>query len=333
MSFTRIRRVFVVFAVAASLAVGVSSTSASTSDDGPITASLQALIGSNANAIPEVSSGGIVAYLITITNTTGHTARNVTFTDTLDHGTFVRDDSMHCSGSGSSLTCDVGRLEPGTSFTVRVAFQAPTVSTTVTLDDSLDGTSSLKSHGSNSFSASGEVSVVPASDSLQSTYAFPSSSIDTAPLSATHLQSTGADMPSVLTSGFGTPVSVEDSIPNPPGGCPAPTCIPHPFVISIPDSETTGSSNPFIDPLTNELFPYTWTLELDPSLVPHGVTPQFVYHAPADDPSAYAQLPFCADSPVSLTTPICVDAVFFDHGSGDWVFTGRGIENGNWWGG
>jgi len=345
MDLTRFRRVAVVIAGITCLAVGASPTSATTSNPSPVGATVQTLLGFTTNAIPQVTSGDTVAYLITITNTSGNNASHVNFTDSVDQGaTFVSDDSASCSGSGSTMTCQVGQLAAGGIFKVRVAFQVPSVASTTTITNTLSGTLDPQTpNGTNNrvndtFSYTQPASVVAGSDSLESTYGFPGTVVKTKPISTTHLQNTEADLPSTLTSGFGTPAQVLDSIPNPAGGCAPPTCIPNPFFISIPDSETTA--NPFVDPVTQALFPYTWTLQLDPSLVsavsslmPKGFKPKFVYHAPASNPSAFVQLPSCTTSPVSLTTPICVVSVTQVQvkNTKTWVATGRGILNGNWW--
>lgn len=341
MNVRRFRRVAVVVAAIACLAVGASPTSATTTNPSPVGATVQTLLGFTTNAIPQVTSGDTVAYLITITNTSGNTASHVIFTDSVDQGgTFVSDDSAACSGSGSVMTCQVGQMAAGGTFAVRAAFKVPSVASTTTITNTVNGSldpqtpNNTNNRANDTFSATAPASIVAASDSLESTYGFPGTVVKTKPVSSTHLQNTEADLPSTLTSGFGTPTEVQDSIPNPSGGCAPPTCVPSPFFISIPDSETTGPGNPFINPVTQALFPFTWALQLDPSLLspmPKNFKPQFVYHAPAGNPSAFVKLPFCATSPVSLTTPICVNSVFQDKKTKIWFATGSGITNGNWW--
>jgi uncharacterized repeat protein (TIGR01451 family) len=341
MNLSRYRRAVVVLAGIACLAVGASPIGATTSNPSPVGGTVQTLLGFTTNTIPQVTSGDTVAYLINVANTSGNSANHVIFTDTVDQGAaFVSDDSPLCSGSGSTMTCAIGQMAAGASFSVRVAFKVPTVSATTTITNTLNGTLDPQTpNGTNSrvndtFSASASASVVAASDSLESTYGFPGTVVKTRPISATHLQNTEVDLPSTLTSGFGTPTEVVDALPNPSGGCALPTCIPNPFFISIPDSESPAT-NPFVDSVTNALFPYTWTIQFDPSLVSllNGKKLTAVYHAPASNPAAFTKLPLCANSPVSLTTPICVDQIFQDKRTKIWFATGRGLENGNWCGG
>jgi uncharacterized repeat protein (TIGR01451 family) len=341
MNMSRYRRILVVLAGIACLAVGASPTSATTTNPSPVSATVQTLLGFTTNTIPQVSSGDTIAYLIKVANTSGNAANHIVLTDSVDQGAvFVSDDSSLCSGSGSTMTCTTSQLAAGASFSVRVAFKVPTVSTTTTITNTLNGSldpqtpNSSNNRVNDTFQASALASVVASSDSLESTYGFPGTVVKTRPISSTHLQNTEADLPSTLTSGFGTPTEVEDSIPNPPGGCALPTCIPNPFFISIPDSENSAT-NPFVDPVTNALFPYVWTLQFDPSLVALLKTKKLtaVYHAPISNPAAFTKLPSCATSPVSLTTPICVDQIFQDKQTKIWYATGRGIQNGNWWGG
>jgi hypothetical protein len=238
------------------------------------------------------------------------------------------------------MTCTISQLAAGASLTVRVAFKVPSVSATTTITNSLNGSldpqtpNSSNNRVNDTFAATAPASVVASSDSLESTYGFPGTVVKTRPISSTHLQNTEVDLPSTLTTGFGTPAEVIDAQPNPAGGCALPTCIPNPFFVSIPDSENPAT-NPFVDPVTNALFPYVWTLQFDPSLVALLKTKKVgsVYHAPASNPAGFTKLPLCADSPVSSSTPICVDKIFQDKQTKIWYATGRGIQNGNFWGG
>lgn len=328
-----LKRFVILAASAAMLAVvGAAPTGAS---DPVITTTVQPLLGvSLPGVIPQVTAGQTIAYRITVTNGGGNTVSHVIFSDSAAIGTgsgaiaaaFVSDDSSLCSGSGATMTCSVGQMTVGASFSVRVAFTAPTTAGTLTntVKGSLDPqTPNETNHRqTDTFTGAADASVVAAGDSLTSTYGFPSKVIKTSPISATHLQFTETDLPGTLSNGFGTPVQVSEAGAGP---CPAPTCVPSTSQITIPDSEPVGGAinpkNPFVDPLTHALFPFTWQIQVDSSLVPNGVKPRYVYHDGV-------RLPACGA--VSLAQTICVSAVTQDKKTKVWTGTGFALENGSY---
>jgi hypothetical protein len=222
------------------------------------------------------------------------------------------------------MTCSLGQMNVGASFSVRVAFTAPANAGTLT--NTVSGTldpqtpNSSNNRGSDTFTGGADATVVATADTMTSTYGFPTKVVKTAALSATHLQFTETDLPSTLTSGFGTPVQLTEQGSGP---CPASTCVSSTSVITIPDSEPVGGAtnpnNPFVDPLTHAIFPFIWQIRVDDSLVPTGVKPKFVYHDGV-------KLPACGT--VSLTQPICVTSVSQDKKTKVWIGTGSGIQNG-----
>lgn len=279
-----------------------------------------------AGTIPEVTAGQRIGYRITVRNGGGNAVNNVVFKDTASLGTtaaaYVSDDSPQCSGSGATMTCSLGHLTAGATFTVRVAFTVPTGTGTLTntVEGSLDPQTpnTTNKRTTDTFGAAANAAVVAPLESSTSTYGLPSDLVKTGALTPTHLQSTQTALPGTL-NGFGTPVRVEErSIDL----CPHGTCVPYASMITIPDSEPVGGainpSNPFVGP-SGVLSPFTWQIKIASALVPHGLTPQYVYHDGV-------RLPFCAA--VSLTQRICATSVSYDAATQIWTATGSGIENG-----
>ncbi len=316
----RLGSVLVILVAAAATAVGAAPSLASS----PVVTAptFKALIGvATPGTIPEVTQGKTIGYQIQIKNNSGSAINGVILYDGVDAGFYVDDDSSACRADPTSsrrMKCNVGRLAPGGTFDVRVAFQTPSRGhfVTNTLSGTLDAPHDRQT---DTFGPPDIPPVVanlidPAPDSV-STYALPSRDrvVATDPRSATHPQHTEITLPSHLATQFGTPVRLFES---PSGPCHA--CIQQTSNITIPDSEPAANPrNPF-----TLMSPFTWAIELDGSLVPSGFAPTGVYH----DGSL---LPFCSTFPLALPgTPICVDAIEQNAHTGTLTARGRGVTNG-----
>ena len=290
-----------------------------------ITPQLSALIGA-AGTVPVVTYGQTAAWSVTVTNTGGNTVNHVTLIDAVDSGTVLGTDNAACKvtpGSTSSFTCNVGQLVVGQSFTARFAFKAPASSTSGVMTNTLNGTFDPQTpNTSNNRETDHFTTTIPptqlvaASPGSISTYGLPNINdgvIRTDALSLTHKQFTQVDLPSTLTSGFGTPVQLTES---PGGSCP--TCVPYQSVITIPDSEP-GSPNP--NPFTSST-PFTWSIQVDGTLLPNGFKPAGIYHN-GD------LLPFCSVQPITAV-PICVLTLSQDKKTKTVYATGLATTNGSY---
>jgi len=290
-----------------------------------VTPQLSALIGTS-GTVPVVTYGQTAAWSVTVTNTGGNTVNHVTLIDAVDSGTVLSTDNAACkvtTGSTSSFTCSVGQLAVGQAFTARFAFTAPASSTATTMTNTLNGTfdpqtpnikNSRETDTLPTSSSSAQL-VATSTDSI-STYGLPSVNngvIHTQPLSAGHKQFTEVDLPSTLTSGFGTPVQLTEL-----AGGPCPTCVQYQSVISIPDSEP-DSLNP--NPFTSST-PFTWSIQVDGTLLPNGFKPAGIYHN-GD------LLPFCSVQPITAV-PICVLTLSQDKKTKTVYATGLATTNGSY---
>jgi uncharacterized repeat protein (TIGR01451 family) len=290
-----------------------------------VTPQLSALIGTSGTVL-KVTYGQTAAWSVTVTNTGGNTVNHVTLIDAVDSGTVLGTDNPACNvtkGSASSFTCAVGQLAVGQAFTARFAFTAPTSSTTGQMTNTLDGTFDPQTpNGTNNrqtdtlpTSTSAATLVAVSTDSI-STYGLPSVNlgvIHTGAFSAAHKQYTEVDLPSTLTSGFGTPVQLTES-----AGGPCTTCVHYQSVILIPDSEP-GSLNP--NPFTSST-PFTWSIQVDGTLLPNGFKPAAVYHNGG-------LLPFCSVQPITAV-PICVLTLSQDKKTKTVYATGLATTNGSY---
>jgi uncharacterized repeat protein (TIGR01451 family) len=292
-----------------------------------VTTTHTALIGTTSTA-PVVTYGQTAAWRVTIQNTGGNTVNHVTLIDAVDSGTALGSDNPACKvtpGSTSSFTCNVGQLAFLQTFTARFAFTAPTSSTTGRMINTLNGTFDPQTPNT---SNKRETDTIPTSTSSAdlvainpgsiSTYGLPnvnSGVIQTDALSLTHKQFTQVDLPGTLASGFGTPVELTERT----GGGPCSTCVQYYSEISIPDSEL-GSPNP--NPFTSST-PFTWSIQVDGTLLPNGFKPAGIYHDGQ-------LLPFCSVQPITTTVPICVLTLSQDKKTKTVSATGLATTNGSY---
>ena len=68
-----------------------------------------------------ISAGEDAVFAITVENTGDGAADDVVVTDDLPAGIAWTDDSDLCEIAGSTLTCDLGTMDPGETFTVHVS--------------------------------------------------------------------------------------------------------------------------------------------------------------------------------------------------------------------
>lgn len=290
-----------------------------------VTPLLSALIGGS-GTVPVVTYGQTAAWRVTVTNTGGNTVNHVTLIDAVDNGTAVGTDNAACTftkGSNSSFTCAVGQLAVGQSFTARFAFTAPASSTAAVMTNTLDGTfdpqtpnTSNKRETDTLPTSTSTAQLVAASSDSISTYGLPGVNlgvIHTGAFSPAHKQFTEVDLPSTLTSGFGTPVQLTES-----AGGPCPTCVHYQSVILIPDSEP-NSLNP--NPFTSST-PFTWSIQVDGTLLPNGFKPVGIYHDGV-------LLPFCSVQPITAV-PICVLTLSQDKKTKTVYATGLATTNGSY---
>jgi uncharacterized repeat protein (TIGR01451 family) len=73
-----------------------------------------------------ISVGGTASFTITVSNSGAGTAHGVVLTDPLPGGLAWSDDSASCSIAGGTLTCNIGDLAPGASFSVTVSANTDT---------------------------------------------------------------------------------------------------------------------------------------------------------------------------------------------------------------
>ena len=291
-----------------------------------VTPQLTALIGTS-GTVPVVTYGQTAAWSVTVTNTGGNTVNHVTLIDAVDSGTVLSTDNAACKvtpGSTSSFTCSVGQLAVGQAFTARFAFTAPVSSTATTMTNTLNGTfdpqtpntSNKRETDTLPTSTSSAQLIATSADSI-STYGLPSVNlgvIHTGAFSAAHKQYTEVDLPSTLTSGFGTPVQLSEVA----GAGSCPTCVPYQSVILIPDSEP-NSPNP--NPFTSST-PFTWSIQVDGTLLPNGFKPAGIYHNGV-------LLPFCSVQPITAV-PICVLTLSQDKKTKTVYATGLATTNGSY---
>jgi len=290
-----------------------------------VTPQLSALIGSS-ETVPVVTYGQTAAWRVTVTNGGGNTVNHVTLIDAVDNGTALGTDNAACTftkGSNSSFTCAVGQLAVGQSFTARFAFTAPASSTAGLMTNTLNGTfdpqtpntSNKRETDTLPTKTSSAELVAISSDSI-STYGLPSINhgvIRTDALSPAHKQFTEVDLPPTLTSGFGTPVQLTEL-----AGGPCPTCVQYQSLISIPDSEP-ASLNP--NPFTSST-PFTWSIQVDGTLLPNGFKPAGIYHNGV-------LLPFCSVQPITAVA-ICVLTLSQDKKTKTVYATGLATTNGSY---
>jgi uncharacterized repeat protein (TIGR01451 family) len=289
-----------------------------------VTPQLSALIGTS-GTVPVVTYGQTAAWSVTVTNTGGNTVNHVTLIDSVDSGTVLSTDNAACkvtTGSTSSFTCSVGQLAVGQAFSARFAFTAPS-STATTMTNTLNGTfdpqtpniKNSRETDTLPTSTSSAQLVATSADSI-STYGLPNVNggvIQTDVLSLTHKQFTQVDLPSTLASGFGTPVQLTEL-----AGGPCATCVQYQSIIRIPDSEP-GSLNP--NPFTSST-PFTWSIQVDGTLLPNGFKPAGIYHDGA-------LLPFCSVQPITAV-PICVLTLSQDKKTKTVYATGLATTNGSY---
>jgi uncharacterized repeat protein (TIGR01451 family) len=294
-----------------------------------ITADLSSLNSTTATADAVVTYGQTAAWRVTVTNNGGNTVNHVTFTDRVNNGTVRGTDNAACSvtpGPIPSFTCNVGQLAVGQSFTARFAFTAPASSTTGLMTNTLtgtfdpqtpNGTTNNRDDATDTFTNSKDAQLVAIDPASISTYGLPGVKIQTqlpSPLSPAHKQFTEVDLPSTLTSGFGTPVQLTEL-----AGGPCTTCVQYQSVISIPDSvPVTGPLNPFTS--SN---PFTWSILVDGTLLPNpGFKPAGIYHDGV-------LLPFCSVQPITAV-PICVLTLSQDKKTKTVYATGLATTNGSY---
>jgi uncharacterized repeat protein (TIGR01451 family) len=291
-----------------------------------VTTNISALIGTSGTVLT-VTYGQTAAWSVTVKNTGGNTINHVTLIDAVDSGTVLGTDNAACKvtkGSTSSFTCAVGQLVVGQSFTARFAFTAPASSTTGVMTNTLSGTFDPQTpNGTNNRDtdtippSTNPAQLVAINPAAISTYGLPNVNdgvIHTDALSLTHKQFTQVDLPSTLTSGFGTPVQLSEVA----GAGSCATCVPYQSVITIPDSEP-GSLNP--NPFTSST-PFTWSIQVDGTLLPNGFKPAGIYHNGA-------LLPFCSVQPIT-TVPICVLTLSQDKKTKTVYATGLATTNGSY---
>jgi uncharacterized repeat protein (TIGR01451 family) len=291
-----------------------------------VTPTLSALIGTS-GTVPKVTYGQTAAWSVTVTNEGGNAVNHVTLSDGVDSGTALSTDNAACTFTpGSSFfTCNVGQLAVGQTFTARFAFTAPASSTTGLMTNTLTGTFDSQTPNTSN-KRNDETDTIPTKtspaqlvatspDSI-STYGMPSVNlgvIQTQAFSPTHKQYTEVDLPSTLTKGFGTPVQLSED-----DGGPCTTCVQHQSVILIPDSEL-GSLN--ANPFTSST-PFTWSIQVDGTLLPNGFKPVGIYHDGQ-------LLPFCSVQPITAV-PICVLTLSQDKKTKTVSATGLATTNGSY---
>jgi uncharacterized repeat protein (TIGR01451 family) len=291
-----------------------------------VTPQLSALIGTS-GTVPVVTYGQTAAWSVTVTNKGGNAVNHVTLVDTVDSGTVLGTDNAACKvtpGSTSSFTCNVGQLAVGQSFTARFAFTAPASSTTGLMTNTLNGTFDPQTPNATNQretdtlpTSTSSAALVATSSGSISTYGLPNVNggvIHTDVLSLTHKQYTEVDLPATLASGFGTPVKLTERT----GGGPCSTCVQYYSEISIPDSEP-GSLNP--NPFTSST-PFTWSIQVDGTLLPNGFKPVGIYHDGV-------LLPLCSVQPIT-TVPICVLTLSQDKKTKTVSATGLATTNGSY---
>jgi hypothetical protein len=268
-----------------------------------------------------VTQGLSVGYSLTLTNTGTNNLSHAVITDRVAGATFASASSPVCSGQGETMTCSVGNLATGASFSVDFAFTTP-------------------SNGS-SVSNVAQVSVdpqTPNQNNNRQTDLFFSNRVDTALVapSANSVQlfaQRGADAHTNLTIGSSNPESTDVTIPpglaafgvatavnddQAPGPGQTTACTGCPVAnISIPASVPVASS---IFTVGN---PIGWTIKLHASVVPSNFKLSSLLH----DGNV---VPACAATPLSLTSPVCWTTLTQDKKAG-LTAIGVGLTNGSYW--
>src|SRR4051794_3879430 len=80
---------------------------------------------------PSATRGQNVGYSLTLTNTGTNNLSHAVITDRVAGATFNSAASSLCSGQGDTMTCNIGQVAAGASFSVDFAFTTPSSGSSV----------------------------------------------------------------------------------------------------------------------------------------------------------------------------------------------------------
>src|SRR5436190_16757368 len=270
---------------------------------------------------PSVTRGQNVGYSLTLTNTGTNNLSHAVISDRVAGATFDSASSSLCSGQGDTMTCSIGSLVAGASFSVDFAFTTPasgsSVSNVVQVSVDPQTPNSTNNRKSDLFFSNRVDTplVAPSQDALQLFAKRGDDAHTNLQIGPNNPESTDVKIPAGL-SAFGVGTSINDD--QPPGLGQTTKCTGCPVAnISIPASVPVGSS---IFTVAN---PIGWTIKLDASVVPSNFKLGSLLH----DGNV---VPDCALTPLSVASPVCYTTLTQDKKAG-LTAIGVGLTNGSYW--
>jgi uncharacterized repeat protein (TIGR01451 family) len=270
---------------------------------------------------PSVTRGQNVGYSLLLTNTGANNLSNPVITDRVAGATFDSASSPLCSGQGETMTCSIGNLAAGASFSLDFAFTTPASGSSVSnvVQMSVDPQTPNSTNNRKTdlfFSNRVDTTLLAVSQDALQLFAKRGDDAHTnLQIGSTNPESTDVKIPPGL-SAFGVATSINDDQAPGPGQITACTNCPV-ANISIPASV----------PVTSSIFtvgnPIGWTIKLDASVVPSNFKLASLLH----DGNV---VPACALTPLSVSSPVCWTTLNQDKKAG-LTAIGVGLTNGSYW--
>jgi hypothetical protein len=299
---------------------------------------LEPLIGTSGNDIPQVSYGGKIGYHLHINNNGDSTTQKASILVTSDSATFLDvSDTTNCAVNPKDthqMVCTPfgGTFAPGATFEADLRFTAPTTGTQVSTFASI--TVSAQTVGGNKNNGTTLAQSLPVLTNIventtkADTYLRKGENAATGNLSLpSHPQNFGViEPPTLFGDPFGIAVSMHDIVGT-LVGCSG--CFGAYTQVTIPKASLVSQSgNPFYD---GTMFnPYKWAMNAQ-----YSSGSNFKLHGVVHNSN---QLPTCAslvtpDNPLgnpTVANPACYDTLEQITSKKILTATGRGLENGNW---
>jgi uncharacterized repeat protein (TIGR01451 family) len=279
------------------------------------------------------SPGGNIGYTVSVSNSGTSTANHISVTETISAGTLVyvsTTGGLVCpdftSTTVATLTCSVGKIEPGTSISVTTLFRT---------DPSALPGSNVTTNFVIGFDSqtNGQPNRKTLTDSVTRTIAgnAEGSLAQSITLHGEKLSAAGAGQTSELTmpDGFLNNFSyVGAQLLNVPDSTPCTGCAPFETDITIPPASSFGTGGPFLNALLAAK-PFSWKLTLPGSLLANNFKLHGVFHDGT-------LLQMCAvdanGNPQPLTTApgICVATLVQVPNTKSITATGLAVANGSY---
>ena len=316
----RQRKALVATVVAAVVAFALAGQAGGRSTETAMSVVLSPLIGTSSNDVQQVTYGGKIGFHLDVSNGGSATVNHlvIVVASLGDVATFSDASRSECAKDPQNATrmvCTLRQMKSGGTFGVDLRFTAPASGSTVvstpsvTVDAQTQGGSGSNGTTTTTGAPVTTALVSSAENSLVKTFAKGKEGIATSILLLQHSEFT---MPNSLLNNF---FGVETSLQETTGEPLCDKCPPYVTQLDIPASLLATTESPFS--IAN---PFSFTITLLPEGWPNGYNPTGLYHDGV-------LVPMCEDSPLSLTTTMCLTKFTAKKQDGI-VAEGKGYKNG-----